>query len=87
MQFTTKVNGIPCKCHVLVYEPGNSLHIFGSELPDFDIPTTDKFKYEFLDQKGNRAKWLDQYDSSAVAARLLEEWQCDVGSESSGRYL
>jgi len=81
MEFTTRVNNIPCKCRVLKYEPGSPLRIYGPCISDFDPPESAEFEYELMDRKGYRAKWLDRYNSPAVAERLLEEFQFDMQSE------
>ena len=81
MQFNTQVNGIPCKCKVLMYEPAIPTRIYSPDPPDFDMPEPATFKYILLDRKGYRANWLDKYNSSTVAERLLEEFQFDMKSE------
>ena len=67
MIFPTKVHGMPCQCHVLSYSPRVwATYTDPGELEDFE--------YELIDSKGRRAYWLDRYDSSVVATRLLEEY-------------
>jgi hypothetical protein len=66
MKFPTRINGIPCQCHVTRYTP----YIEAT----WDSPAEDsEFEYEILDTKGYQAKWLGKYVTQAVEDRLFEE--------------
>jgi len=72
MIFPTRLNGIPCKCNVLTYNPGTPAQTSGPpEMCDPGDP--EEFEFEILDCRGRRAAWLDCYLSPAVEQQLLEE--------------
>lgn len=74
MIFDTTVNGIPCQCKVLDYQPYLPMRITGTGYGDAIAPEDECFEFELLDRKGYRAKWLDRYINPAVESRLLNEF-------------
>lgn len=66
MKFPTRVNGIPCICHVTYYFP---------PVPaTWDDPEdTGDFEFEILDTRGREAKWLWPYITDEVRGRMGEE--------------
>lgn len=62
MKFDTRVNNIPCICHVIYHTPAKGKH------------TESEFEFTLLDRKGYRAEWLDKYVNQACIDRLLEEY-------------
>lgn len=61
MKFNTRVNGIPCICHVIYHTSAK-----------YGVP--EEFEYTLLDRKGYRAEWLDVYVTYDVEQRLLKEY-------------
>jgi len=74
MQFTTRINNIPCIVHVLGYSPAVPMHVYGSGMGDAHPPEPAEFEFEILDRKGYRAKWLDKYVDNAVADDLHQQY-------------
>ena len=66
MKFPTRINGIPCQCHVLNYTP--YIEATWDSPPEYS-----EFEYEILDTRGREAKWLGKYVTQAVEDRLFEE--------------
>lgn len=62
MIFDTRVNNIPCQCHVIYY-----LSPIGKHTPA-------EFEFTLLDRKGYRAEWLDKYVDDLVINKLLMEY-------------
>lgn len=62
MIFDTRVNNIPCQCHVIYYLPPIGKH------------TPAEFEFTLLDRKGYRAEWLDKYVDDSVIDKLLMEY-------------
>lgn len=73
MIFNTQVNGIPCRCQVLYYEPPVPMRITGPGMGDADPPEGAVFDFQILDRKGYKAAWLEKYLTDEVADRLMEE--------------
>lgn len=73
-EFKTRVNGIPCICHVLTYEPGVPMRVHGSVMGDADPPESAVFEYELLDLRKRRAEWLDRYITDVVDQQLFEDF-------------
>ena len=72
MIFPTHVNGIPCQCSVLAFDPGTPARTSGPpELCDPGDPG--EFEFEILDRRGRRAAWLDRYLNDATVAMLEED--------------
>lgn len=74
MIFSTRVNGIPCKCRVDNYSPGVPMRIYGSGMGDADPPEPPEFEFTILDRTGYEAPWLQKYVTDSVEARLYEEF-------------
>jgi hypothetical protein len=73
--FASRINGIPCQIKVVDYSPGRPMIVYGSGYGDAHPPEPENFEYTILDRRGRRAEWLDRYVTSAVDARLLEEYK------------
>jgi hypothetical protein len=72
MIFNTHVNGIPCQCSVLTFNPGTPAQTSGPPEHCHD-GDPGEFEFELLDRRGHRAAWLDRYINPQVEDRLLEE--------------
>lgn len=81
MIFSTRINGIPCKCRVDSYEPAVPMRITGSGMGDADPPEPAVFEYTILDRNGREAPWLQRYVTVSVDARLFEEFELEVKDE------
>lgn len=66
MKFPTRVNGIPCLCHVISYTPPIPATWDDPEDPG-------DFEFEILDTRGREAKWLWPYITDGVRERMEEE--------------
>lgn len=75
MIFKTRINGIPCRCRVLQYEPYLPPRITGTGFGDCDPPDDEYFEFEVLDRKGYAANWLGKYITPDVEERLLDEYR------------
>lgn len=69
--FDSRVNGVPCKVHVLDYTPEKP-SIFSRGM--WQPPESTVFEYEILDRRGRRATWLDRYVDDDTDMRLLCEF-------------
>lgn len=74
MIFPTTVNGIPCQCKVLQYEPYLPPRVTGMGMGDCDPPEEEYFEFELLDRKGHPASWLERYLTPTVDDRLRDEY-------------
>ena len=68
MKFPTRVDGIPCQCHVLAFSPPYPAGTFLSE-------EECTFDYEILDRKGYKAPWLERKLTDQDKDRFLQEYQ------------
>lgn len=73
MIFTTRVNGIPCKCEVTSFSPYVPMRITGSGQGDVDPPEEAEFEFNILDRRGREAPWLERYVTPTVIQNLFEE--------------
>lgn len=77
MIFSTRINGIPCKCRVDHYEPAVPMRVYGSGMGDADPPEPAEFEYTILDRHGREAPWLAKYVKDSDHARLFEEFEME----------
>lgn len=75
MTFDTRVNGIPCKCEVLDYQPYIPMRITGPGFGDADPPEDEYFEFQLLDRRGRPAPWLERYLSPDVEDELLAQYR------------
>lgn len=71
MIFPTHINGIPCQCKVVQYEPYIPPPMWGERL---DPPDEEYFEFEILDRKGYPARWLADKASPEDAIRFRDEY-------------
>ena len=74
MLFQTHINGIPCQCRIVNYEPYCTHEIYGSGMGDWHPPEDGLFNFELLDRKGYKAPWLERYITPDVEDRLYGEF-------------
>ena len=86
MIFTTKINGIPCKCRVDNFVPAIPMHVYGSSMGDADPPEPPEFDFTILDTKGREAPWLQKQVTEADEARLFEEFEVECKNELYNPY-
>ena len=86
MIFDTRVNGIPCQCHVVHFEPAVPMRITGSGQGDADPPEDAEFDFEILDCRDRKAPWLEKYLTEEDNLRLYEEFIGAVKAEDYGIY-
>jgi len=86
MIFTTKVNGIPCKCRVDHFVPGVPMRVYGTDMGDADPPEPPEFTYTLLDRSGRPAPWLEKYVTVEVYSRLLEEFEVEMKNDYYNPY-
>ena len=82
MKFQTRVNEIPCICHVTHFIPEVPMKVYGTGFGDADPPEPAEWEIELLDTKGRRATWLDKYLTEETLSRLFDEflatrWEAD----------
>lgn len=83
MIFSTKVQGIPCRCKVLAYSPGTAAKLEGP--PERCEPAEPpEFEYQLLDRTGHPAPWLQKKVTPADEDRLFEEYQVSQLEERYG---
>lgn len=86
MIFTTKINGIPCKCHVHSFSAAVPMRVYGSGMGDADPPEPIEFDFTILDTKGHPAPWLQKYVTEEDITRLLEEFEVEYKNEYYNPY-
>ena len=84
MQFQTKIEGIPCICHVVTYFPYVPMAVYGSGYSDADPPEEEDIEFEILDRKGYKAPWLSKKLKPGDEQRLLEEFRAEMLGERYG---
>lgn len=86
MLFETRVNGIPCQCRVLNYEPSISYQVTGPGVGDCHPSEDGIFSFELLDRKSYKAPWLERYVNPNVEDRLYYEFLDARRAEEYGFY-
>ncbi|WP_272962297.1 hypothetical protein [Alcanivorax jadensis] len=72
-KFPTSVNDTDCQCLVTHYKPGIAPKRTGH--PDtWDDGEDSEFKFELLDENGDRAEWLEDDLTNDDCARLEQEY-------------
>jgi hypothetical protein len=70
--FGSRIDGIPCKIRVDVYEP----MVPSRDYDEPDEPAT--FEYTVLDRYGYPAHWLQAKVTDAISQRIYEEFQFEA---------
>lgn len=73
--FSSRIEGIPCKIRVDVYEPAKPSRHYD------DPPEDAEFEFTVLDRNGREAPWLEAKVTDSISQRIYEEFQFDAQDE------
>lgn len=74
MRFETEVDGQPCQCEVIHYQPEAPARITGTGFGDADPPEESEFDYRLLDSNGEPAPHLEDRITPSDELRIFTEY-------------